>query len=670
VPNFSAIGIKTKVILALMIVVIITATAITGIAFFTSIQVLETEAQNKAHASLMNLQGLLDIYKQQSLAHTVNLANHPLVIEKTKNRDFSGLIAVTKPLMENGRLDYIVVTDRQGNVLARAHEPQKAPEPTDNIANQVCIAQAMQGKVTTGIEEGKVVKLSVRAGAPIADSDGTLIGTLSAGYTVSKNDILEIAKKNSGAEFTLFLGKERVATTIEDASGKRLIGTELNNATILNTVLHDGKSYFGFNEILGAKYLTGYLPLVGANGKTIGMVFSGIPLQGLEALKVSLLLKVGMGAACVFLLAMIIGSLFATQITNPLKVMLAGIEKDAQGNVSIKEINISSKDEIGTLGAAINSLTSQIRIFVSQVKQSADQVSEASSLLSTSAESSAQAATQVANTIAQVSAGTDKQVNDIQLAASLASNVATQIKESRSLAEKAAVMSEQTAESANLGEQAIGKAIEQMKVIERTVTDTASVVHDLGNKSQQIGQIVEDISTIASQTNLLALNAAIEAARAGEHGRGFSVVAEQVRKLAEQSQEAAHRITELVSFVQSRTQEAVMAMETGSREVTEGNNVVEIAGDSFRNIISLVRQVVEQVGTISKAMAQTAGQSESIVVKMNETANISQAINNQSQSVAATTEEQAASMQEIAVSTEKLYEMAALLDGAVAKFKL
>lgn len=669
-PKFPTTGIKSKVILLLIAVLLTTVVAITGIAFVTGSQTLEDEAQRKTQMNLAQLNTLFEVYKKQALAHTVNLANHPLVLEKAKSRDFAGLIAVTKPLMANGKLDYIVITDSQGNTLARAHEPQKKPEATDNIANQICIAQAMQGKSTVGLEEGKVVKLSVRAGAPIFDTDGTLIGTLSAGYVISQNEILDIAKKDSGAEFTLFLGKERVASTLQDAAGNRIVGTELSNEIIVKTVLGDGQPYFGPNEIMGAKFFTGYIPLTGANGKTIGMIFTGVALKNLEEMKLSLLQKVGAGAIGVFLLATFIGSLFAGQITKPLKVMLEGIAKDDQGNISIREVKISSKDEIGVLGSAINALTSQVRAFVSQVKQSSDRVNEASGNLSTSAESSAHAATQVAQAMGHVSAATDKQVQGVQETAALASQVAAQIKETRSQAEKVAAASGQTAESANQGEQAIGKAIEQMKVIEKTVAETARVVHELGNKSQQIGQIVEDISALSSQTNLLALNAAIEAARAGEHGKGFSVVAEEVRKLAEQSQVSAQRITELITIILTTTQEAVKAMESGSQEVAAGTEVVEIAGDAFRNIIVLVRQVAEQVRDIAQTMTQTAVSSETIATKINETANISQIIAEQGQNVAASTEEQVAAMQEIAAASENLSEMASLLNEAVAKFKV
>ena len=181
---------------------------------------------------------------------------------------------------------------------------------------------------------------------------------------------------------------------------------------------------------------------------------------------------------------------------------------------------------------------------------------------------------------------------------------------------------------------------------------------------------MDTIAGIAGQTNLLALNAAIEAARAGEQGRGFAVVAEEVRKLAEQSQEAAKKIAELIGEIQGDTDKAVVAMNDGTREVKTGAEVVNAAGVAFQEISGLVTQVSSQVKEISAAIQQMASGSQQIVDSVKRIDGLSKTSAGEAQSVSAATEEQLASMEEIAGSSEALSKLAQDLQAAVAKFRI
>ena len=209
-----------------------------------------------------------------------------------------------------------------------------------------------------------------------------------------------------------------------------------------------------------------------------------------------------------------------------------------------------------------------------------------------------------------------------------------------------------------------------MTYIEQTVNNSAQVVAKLGERSKEIGQIVDTISGIAGQTNLLALNAAIEAARAGEQGRGFAVVAEEVRKLAEQSQDAAKKIATLISEIQGDTDKAVLAMSEGTREVKIGTEVVTAAGYAFEEIEVMVTEVSNQVKEISAAVQQMASSSQQIVSSVKEIDELSKNAAGEAQTVSAATEEQSASMEEIASSSQSLAKMAQDLQEAVSKFRV
>ena len=199
---------------------------------------------------------------------------------------------------------------------------------------------------------------------------------------------------------------------------------------------------------------------------------------------------------------------------------------------------------------------------------------------------------------------------------------------------------------------------------------SSKVVGSLGARSQEIGQIVDTISGIAGQTNLLALNAAIEAARAGEQGRGFAVVAEEVRKLAEQSQAAAKHIAELISHIQSDTEEAVKAMQEGNEEVQLGSGVVNKTGEIFAEIETMIREVNTQVGLAHAAMLDIDAASANISQSVKGVDGISKSTTAEAQNVSAATQEQAASMEEMSTASAALANLAQDLQNAVNQFKV
>lgn len=208
-----------------------------------------------------------------------------------------------------------------------------------------------------------------------------------------------------------------------------------------------------------------------------------------------------------------------------------------------------------------------------------------------------------------------------------------------------------------------------MMEIEETVSTSAAIISQLGERSKEIGQIVETISGIAGQTNLLALNAAIEAARAGEQGRGFAVVADEVRKLAEQSQGAAQQIAGLIGEIQSETDKAVVSMENGTSKVKAGTGIVNEAGETFEKIIVMVTDVAQKVEQISTRIRGLARGSQHVVASIHQFEELTTKTVEEVQTVSATTEEQAASMEEIASSSQCLSQMAAELQQAISDLK-
>lgn len=381
--------------------------------------------------------------------------------------------------------------------------------------------------------------------------------------------------------------------------------------------------------------------------------------------------KVIPGVTLLALLAAVaVGMAIARTITSPLATMIQSIAKDQNGYITIKEVNIDSRDEVGELALTLNTLVDQVKKFVRQVADAAEQVAASSEELTASSEQSAQAANQVAASVTNVSQGADKQLQSLEGTAANVGQMSAAIQQMAINTTTMLSSSDKTKQTAQEGAMAINSAITQMANINQAVANSAGVVSELGEQSKAIGEIVSAISNVAGQTNLLALNAAIEAARAGEHGRGFAVVAEEVRKLAEQAQESAKQISGLLGAIQGNTEKAVIAMDEGIREVKRGTEVVNNAGKSFEDIALLVNNVTNQISEVSSAVQQMAASSQQVVTAVKDIERVSRDTAGQTQTVSAATEEQSASVEEIAASSQALAKMAQELQNAVAGFKI
>lgn len=359
------------------------------------------------------------------------------------------------------------------------------------------------------------------------------------------------------------------------------------------------------------------------------------------------------------------------KVVQPLERIIEKLgEMASSGGDLTQKIVVESNDELGKLAAVVNGLLDSMRQLIRQIAQVSEQVAAASEQLTANADQSAQTTTQVAAAIVDVAEGAEKQAEAIDETTSVVEQVSTGIQKVASNANIVSEAAQKTTAAANDGAETVNDAISQMDTIEQSIFRSAQVVAKLGDRSKEIGQIIDTIAGIAGQTNLLALNAAIEAARAGEQGKGFAVVAEEVRKLAEQSQEAAKRIANLISDVQEETENAVVSMTNGTQEVKRGAEVVHRAGKSFKEIVTLVGEVSLQVREISVAIQQMATESQQIVTAVQDIDQISKGTASQMQTVSAATEEQSASMEEITASSHSLARMAEGLEKAVNKFKV
>ncbi len=318
---------------------------------------------------------------------------------------------------------------------------------------------------------------------------------------------------------------------------------------------------------------------------------------------------------------------------------------------------------------AYNRATAQLRQLVESVGTAAGNVHQASGQMSATSVESSRSSGEIAHAVEDVAQGAQLQVRRVDAAKEAAQRVVGVASESSERVQRTVAMADDARALAQEGVQAAERAGETMHAVRDSSAGVTAAIRELAAHSEQIGVIVKTITGIAEQTNLLALNAAIEAARAGEQGRGFAVVAEEVRKLAEGSQDAAEEISGLIGTIQSKTARAVGVVEDSAEQTTMGARVVDQTRESFQSIDAAVREMTVEIGQLAEAAGQMAASSNSVLGNIDEVAAVADQSSATTEQLSASTQETAASAQQIATSSEDLAAHAAQLTELVTRFK-
>ena len=379
-------------------------------------------------------------------------------------------------------------------------------------------------------------------------------------------------------------------------------------------------------------------------------------------------LSVGMSVAVILLLCAALWIIFQKRIGGPITALVEDSQRIANGDLTT-EIIVEHEDEIGQLAIAMLKMRDGIKGVIRKIADGAQQMAASSEELTASSAQTAEAATQVAQSVTTASDAVEKQQSSIADSSSSIGTVSATLEEIQAESHEASNNAQNVSDAATRGGEAVVGAVEQIKSVETTVESSAAIVDKLGERSKEIGQIVESISAIADQTNLLALNAAIEAARAGEAGRGFSVVAEEVRKLAEQSGEAAQNISTLIAGIQADTDSAVSAMKEGREKVTTGAKAVEGLHDTFDKITQDVMRITTEITNIAASVKGVSESYKNIAEGIAEVDQQGQQVSDEMRNVSAATQEQSASAQEIASASDSLAHLAQELQETLAQFK-
>ncbi|WP_027416043.1 methyl-accepting chemotaxis protein [Aneurinibacillus terranovensis] len=650
------VDIKKRLIISFLILLLIPSSFIGMFSYNTAKQKVEEQVLNNAQGNLQLLNHIVNKFLEPQLQNVEMLSENinSLMYQGQSSPQVMNIIHQFQRLHPEITSAYVgtevgfLIADGTDK-LPPDYDPRKRPwyQNAKQAAGKIVISEPytdmLTGEIIIGID--KVLKDG--SGVVGIDMKVKKISEMISSVKIGKEGYTFIVDKNKKiVVHPLFKYGSEVTKAISDPLFRQQTGSY--DTTGKGSV---EKTFFVTNELTGWK-IGGAIPMSEVEGEATPIFQTTVTV-----IFIALLLGV-------VLVYFVISS-----ITRPLKKLNHASEAISNGDLT-ERVLIESDDELGRLGVRFNQMSDSLQTVLQNIMGKSEQLATASEELMQGAKEAAHVVEHVSNTIQQVAAGSEQQAKNSEETSVTITHMSEAVRHISSNAQKTSIAIAKTSNMASLGNEAIGLVIYQMDCINKKITELSNTVRGLNERSNQIENFVDIITSIAEQINLLSLNAAIEAAHAGEHGRGFAIVAGEVRKLAEQSSQSAGKITHLIHAIQNEIRDAVVSMDSGVNEVQKGVEAVQAASSSFKSIYSSVEEVTEQIHQVSASVQELSEGSKTIATSAHVIVQISQSSVDGIQSVSSITEEQLATMEEIAASAQTLAYMADELEEIIKSFKM
>ncbi|KIL26955.1 methyl-accepting chemotaxis sensory transducer with TarH sensor [Bacillus altitudinis] len=654
---FKKPSISKKLVIAFLVVLILPTVALTISAFFTS----KTELDKQIMGSAMSQVNAFDTLIDENIgnkAEAVTLFTDDL---KAANLQEKNRQATIKELQQYGKInekDVSAIYAGSEKGLFMQYPVQKMPDgydPRERPWYQEAMSADGKQVITKPYVAASTGKMVITIAQKMKDGSGVIGLDMEIDSLIQKLKEIKIGQK--GYAFIM----EKDKTVLADPTQKP--GSKVNEN--LANIIFKNKQGNGSYTLNGTDKKVAYV-----TNELTGWKIGGTMLvsEVEDAAK-----PVFNTAIIVFSVTLIVaGTLIffiVRSISNRLSNLARFSKKVSDGDLRDK-LQIQSDDEIGQVGKGFNTMIDSLRSLIGAVQTSVENVASSSEELTASAGQTSKATEHITLAIEQFSTGNESQNDKVESSSEELEEMNRGLQHMNESAESITASSIKSTEIAGEGGQLVEKTASQMNVIDQSVKKAENVISALESKSKDITQILGVINGIADQTNLLALNAAIEAARAGESGRGFSVVAEEVRKLAVQSANSAKEIENLIKEIVQDIDVSQEVFTAVNQEVQSGLSFTEQTKVSFHNIFDMTKEISDQLQTMNRTVVQLSKGSAHVSEAVREIADVSRESSANIQDIAASAEEQLASMEEISSSSATLSSMAEELRDLISKFKV
>lgn len=496
-------------------------------------------------------------------------------------------------------------------------------------------------------------------------------------YIETRKKLQEVnTKVGNGMLYTIAdIDSENYTYIINGSEAKVELGTKQKKSDFseeAKMALETGKSYTCkpyYVETCERYYISAFVPIFNSSNKVVGVVEYDFEekeiAQKINEFKI-IIVVIMVGSIAISIL---INFITLKVMFRPINKLVQSINAIADGDLTI-DIDVSRKDEIGKINIALSKTVDSLRDMIEKIKLSCVKVTEASKAILISSLDTTKASEELAISTDEISAISNEQVTKTQNIKDVLGqldddiqNIFTQIKDTNQIAYK-------TVENVNNGTEVIKNTKNQIDEIESSINNANLEVISLTQNMSKIQGILTTISSIADQTNLLALNAAIEAARAGEHGKGFAVVADEVRKLAVESNTAASEIVDIIGFMNDQTNNVIQAISTSVNMTKEGKKYTDHVSDTFEVFRNSNEDIENKIVEIRNSASEIVARVANINENMNEIEKVSKTIDSNTMNVVAATQQEMASSEELKAMSEILNGEAKLLNDSVSKFKI